>query len=117
MSALIAQLGTVEATMAYLAGYAAAVEAILAKLAAAQHPVATVTQLTRRYGVTDKAVELLTKADLPVALTPNDKGTLDESLPQYLGLYSAASSQPPAVRDIVENADVRKVYLGEHFRM
>ena len=84
---------------------AAAVEAILAKLGAAQHPVATVTQLTRRYGVTDKAVELLTKADLPVALTPNDKGTLDESLPQYLGLYSAASSQPPAVRDIVENAD------------
>jgi indolepyruvate decarboxylase len=85
---------------------AAAVEAILAKLAAARHPVATVTQLTRRYGVTDKAVALLTKADLPVALTPNDKGTLDESLPQYLGLYSAASSQPPAVRDIVENADV-----------
>ena len=85
---------------------AAAVEAILAKVAAATHPVATVTQLTRRYGVSGKAVELLTKADLPVALTPNDKGTLDESLPQYIGLYSADSSQPPAVRDIVENADL-----------
>jgi indolepyruvate decarboxylase len=85
---------------------AAAVEAILAKLTAAQHPVATVTQLTRRYGVTEKAVELVTKANLPVALTPNDKGTLDESLPQYIGLYSAGSSQPPAVRDIVENADL-----------
>ena len=85
---------------------AAAVDAIVTKIAAAKHPVATITQLTRRYGVTDKAVELVTTADIPVALTPNDKGTLDESLPQYIGLYSGASSQPPAVRDIVENADL-----------
>ena len=85
---------------------AAAAEAILTKIAAAKHPVATITTLTARYGVADKAVEFVSKANLPVAVTSYDKGVVDESLPQYVGLYSAGSSQPPAVRDIVENADL-----------
>ena len=85
---------------------AAAAEAILTKIAAAKHPVATITTLTARYGVADKAVEFVRKANLPVAVTSYDKGVVDESLPQYIGLYSAGSSQPPAVRDIVENADL-----------
>lgn len=85
---------------------AAAVDAILAKLAAARNPVATITTLTARYGVTDKAVKLVGKANLPVALTPYDKGVIDESVPQFIGLYAAGSSQPPAVRDLVEQADL-----------
>ena len=85
---------------------AAAAEAILTKIAAAKNPVATITTLTARYGVADKAVEFVSKANLPVAVTSYDKGVVDESLPQYIGLYSAGSSQPPAVRDIVENADL-----------
>jgi indolepyruvate decarboxylase len=85
---------------------AAAAEAILTKIAAAKHPVATITTLTARYGVADKAVEFVSKANLPVAVTSYDKGVVDESLPHYIGLYSAGSSQPPAVRDIVENADL-----------
>ena len=84
----------------------AAVDAIAAKVAAASHPVAFVTALTARYGVADKALELIGKANLPVAAMSYDKGVVDESLPQYIGLYSAGSSQPPAVRDIVENADL-----------
>ena len=31
---------------------------------------------------------------------------IDESLTQYLGLYAAENSQPPAVRDAVEQADL-----------
>ncbi|MGV0990999.1 MAG: alpha-keto acid decarboxylase family protein [Mycobacterium sp.] len=85
---------------------ARAVEAMYAKIAAAQRPVATITALTARYGVAAKAAEFVTKANLPVAVTPYDKGVVDESLPQYLGLYSAGSSKPPAVREIVENADL-----------
>lgn len=85
---------------------AAAVDAILAKLAAAKNPVATITTLAQRYGVTDKAVALVTKANLPVAATSYDKGVVDESLPQYLGLYSGPMSHPPAVRGIVEDADL-----------
>ena len=85
---------------------AAAVDAIVTKLAAARNPVATITTLTARYGVADKAVKVVSKANLPVALTSYDKGVIDESLPQYVGLYAAGSSQPPAVRDIVEHADL-----------
>lgn len=85
---------------------AAAVDAILVRLAAARNPVATITTLTARYGVVDKAVKLVGKANLPVAITPYDKGVVDESMPQYIGLYAAGSSQPPAVRDIVEQADL-----------
>ena len=84
----------------------AAVAAILAALAGAQYPLALATALTSRYGVRDKAAELITKANLPVALTSYDKGVIDESLPQYLGLYAAENSQPPAVRDAVEQADL-----------
>jgi indolepyruvate decarboxylase len=84
----------------------AAVAAILAALAAAKTPLALATALTSRYGVRDKAVELITKANLPVALTSYDKGVIDESLPQYLGLYAAENSQPPAVRDAVEQSDL-----------
>lgn len=85
---------------------AAAVDAIAAKIAAAQHPVATVTSLTARYGITDKAVDFVSKANLPVALMPYDKGVIDESLPQYIGLYNAEASQPVSVRDVVEQADL-----------
>jgi len=84
----------------------AAVTAILAKLTAAENPIALVTAVTSRYGVSDKAAALITKANLPVALTSYDKGVLDESMPQYLGQYAAQNSQPPNVRDAVEQADL-----------
>ena len=85
---------------------AAAVTAITAKVAAAQCPVATITTMTSRYGVADKAAELVGKANLPVAVTANDKGVIDESLPQFIGLYAAQNSRPAGVRDIVEQADL-----------
>jgi len=85
---------------------AAAADAILSKIAAATSPLATITRTVTRYGVADKAVELVTKADLPVAITSNDKGVIDESLPQYIGLYRGGMSNPPTVRDAVEQADL-----------
>ena len=85
---------------------AAAVAAIVSKIAAAHNPVATITTLTARYGVAQKAAEFAAKANLPVAITSYDKGVVDESLPQFVGLYSAGSSSPAAVRDIVEQADL-----------
>ena len=85
---------------------AAATDAILTKIAAAKNPVATITALTARYGVADKAAKFVAKANLPVAITTYDKGVLDESLPQYIGLYNGPSSQPPEVRALVEDADL-----------
>ena len=84
----------------------AAVEAVLAKLAAATNPVALMTSLVARYGLRRQATELVVKANLPVAVTPTDKGVIDESLPQYLGLYAGDSSQPETARATVEQADL-----------
>ncbi len=84
----------------------AAVAAILAKLASATNPVALPTTTTSRYGVRDKAAQLIAKANLPVALTSYDKGVIDESMPQFLGIYAADSSKPPTVREAVEQADL-----------
>ncbi|MBU3751258.1 MAG: alpha-keto acid decarboxylase family protein [Mycobacterium sp.] len=85
---------------------AAAVDAIVPRIAAAQNPVATITTLTARYGVAGKAAEFVAKANLPVAITSYDKGVIDESTPQFLGMYAAGSSSPPEVRGIVEDADL-----------
>ena len=84
----------------------AAVATILARIAAARNPVAIVTHLVARYGVADRATEFVKRSNLPFALMPNDKGTMDESLPQYMGLYSGIWSSSPAVCEAVEAADL-----------
>lgn len=84
----------------------AAVDAILARLQAAKRPVATVTQLVTRYGVRELATELISKANLPVFTTPNDKGTLDESMPQYIGTYNGALSSSQELQGFVAEADL-----------
>jgi len=84
----------------------AAVASILSRLSAARSPVALVTSLTARYGVRELAQDLISKANIPTALTPNDKGTIDESLPQYMGLYAGGWSSSPAIGEAVEAADL-----------
>lgn len=83
-----------------------ALERISARIAAAQNPVAFITTLTARYGVAGKAAEFIRQSNLPLAVTAYDKGVVDESLPQLIGLYAAEWSSPPEVRDIVESADL-----------
>ncbi len=84
----------------------AAVASILKRLSSAKNPVALVTALTSRYGLKDKARDFIAKANIPTALTPNDKGTLDESLPQYIGLYAGVWSSSDSIRQTVESADL-----------
>jgi indolepyruvate decarboxylase len=84
----------------------AAVQTILARLEAASHPVAVLTHLVSRYGVREKALEFIRKTNLPTALTPNDKGTIDEAMAQYVGLYAGDWSSSEAVRDCVGHADL-----------
>ncbi|MCA0302711.1 MAG: alpha-keto acid decarboxylase family protein [Proteobacteria bacterium] len=85
----------------------AAVATILARLAAAKYPIAIVTHLVARYGVADKATAFVEKSNLPFALMANDKGTLDESLPQYMGMYCGALwSSSPDVCKAVDAADL-----------
>ena len=84
----------------------AAVEAILHRLERAQRPVVMVTDLVRRYGLRRQAEAFICKANLPTALAPFDKGCLDESLPQVIGMYTGEASSSPAVRSLVEEADL-----------
>jgi len=84
----------------------AAVGTILSRLEAAARPVAVLTHLVSRYGVRECALELIRKTNLPTALTPNDKGTIDESMPQYAGLYAGDWSSSDDVRHLVSQADL-----------
>lgn len=84
----------------------AAVATILVRLEAAKNPVALVTCLTSSYGLRSKVQDFIRKANIPIALAPNDKGTIDESLPQYIGLYAGEWSSSTSVRDTVESADL-----------
>jgi indolepyruvate decarboxylase len=84
----------------------AAVAAILERLERAQRPVAMVTDLVRRYGLRRQAEAFIRKANLPTVFAPFDKGCLDESLPQVIGLYAGHASSSPAVRGLVEAADL-----------
>jgi indolepyruvate decarboxylase len=84
----------------------AAVGTVLARLAAAKNPVALVTATVARYGVRDLAAEFIRRANIPFAVTPNDKGALDESMPQFMGLYAGLWSSSQAVCDAVAAADL-----------
>lgn len=84
----------------------AAVDTLLARIAAARQPVAIVTSLVARYGLRERAMEFIRRANLPVAVMPNDKGAVDESLPSFIGLYNGGRSSPPAVAEAVTTADL-----------
>jgi indolepyruvate decarboxylase len=84
----------------------AAVASVMARLDKAKNPVALVTALTARYGIRDKARELVKKINLPAAVTPCDKGVLDESMPQHIGLYNGKMSSPSSVKQVIESADL-----------
>jgi indolepyruvate decarboxylase len=83
-----------------------AIGSILARLEKAKNPVAIVTALTARYGLRDQVHELLSKINLPVAIAPAEKGSLDESIPQFIGLYHGDLSNPASVKQVIESADL-----------
>jgi len=99
-------LGSVKRQHSVKAELDAAVGTVLARLATAKNPVAMVTSLVSRYGVRDRAAEFVRRANIPVATTPNDKGTLDESMPQFMGLYAGALSGSKEISDAVAAADL-----------
>jgi len=83
-----------------------ALATILLRLEAAKNPVAIVTALTARYGLRAQVHELLGKINLPAAIAPAEKGSLDESIPQFIGLYHGDFSTPASVKQVIESADL-----------
>lgn len=73
-----------------------------------------VDSLAARHGVRPELDTLLRKGRLAVAVTPSGKGVVDESLPEFIGVYNGSISAPE-VRHKVEQADVTiGVGLVEH---
>lgn len=83
-----------------------AVTAIVNRLKNARHPVILPTALTARYGLRNKIEQFIETARIPFALSPMDKGFLDEQSPLYLGLYYGEQLTPAAVKHAVEGADL-----------
>ena len=82
-----------------------AVEAILKHLHQAQKPVILVDACAIRHRALDETYELITKSKLPTFVAPMGKGAVDESLPNYGGVYAGDGSSAE-VRDAVETSDL-----------
>lgn len=84
----------------------AAADAVMSALIAAKNPMVLPSMLLQRYGLKGKLVGFLDKTNLPFALTPMDKGLVNENHPGFVGMYKGGSSTPPSTQDIVESADL-----------
>lgn len=81
------------------------VDVILKYLEAAQNPVILVDSCAIRHRVLDETHELIIKSGLPVFVAPMGKGAVDETLPNYGGVYAGDASNP-GVQERVESADL-----------
>ncbi|MCP9809702.1 alpha-keto acid decarboxylase family protein [Cyanobium sp. HWJ4-Hawea] len=84
----------------------AAANTIADKLNASSSPVLLPSTLCARLGLSSKIERLINQLNLPFAVAPLNKGFLDESSPQFLGMYSGIESTPKGVQQIVESADL-----------
>ena len=99
-------LGKLRRQVSVAAELEGAVTAIVNRLKNAHNPVILPTALTARYGLRNKIEQFIETAGIPFALSPMDKGFLDEQSPLYLGLYFGEQLTPEAVKHAVEGADV-----------
>jgi len=82
-----------------------AVKLILDSLGNAKKVVAIPSVKLDRFGVTDKALQLLEKLDIPFVIMPHDKSVISEQHKQYTGFYAGLLSDEKTA-DIVENAEL-----------
>ncbi len=82
-----------------------ATELVLSALAKANKVVAIPSIKLDRYGITNKAIKLIEKLDIPFVIMPHDKATISEHHRQYTGFYAGLLSDE-GTSDIVEEADL-----------
>jgi indolepyruvate decarboxylase len=80
------------------------VDEILARLAAASHPVMVVDVEVRRYGVEDKVAQLARALGLPVATTFTGRGLMSTAPDVARGTYLGAAGEA-AITALVEGSD------------
>jgi indolepyruvate decarboxylase len=84
---------------------AAAVGETVDMIRAARKPVILAGVELHRYGLTDLAVKLAEKLNIPIAADLLSKSAVRENHPLYLGVYGGAMSSDAHVRAYVESAD------------
>ncbi|MDQ3524591.1 MAG: thiamine pyrophosphate-binding protein [Chloroflexota bacterium] len=83
---------------------AAAITDIRERLAAARRPVAVLGIQVVRFGLLDKALQIIERANLPTTVTLLDKSAVSEQHPLFIGVYSGQMSRPE-VTEYVESSD------------
>jgi indolepyruvate decarboxylase len=83
----------------------AALNETLEMIADAKQPVLLAGVELHRYGVTDLALKLAERANIPIASDLLSKSAVAENHPLYLGVYGGAISSDSAVRQYVESSD------------
>jgi indolepyruvate decarboxylase len=83
----------------------AALDETLEMIAEAKKPVILAGVELHRFGVTDLALKLAKRANIPIASDLLSKSAVAENHPLYLGVYGGAMSSDPAVRQYVESSD------------
>ena len=81
------------------------VDVILKYLHAAKNPIILVDACAMRHRVIDEVHELIEKSGLPTFVAPMGKGAVNESLPNYGGVYAGSGSNA-GVAERVESSDL-----------
>lgn len=81
------------------------VDVVLKYIYAARNPVILVDSCAIRHRVLDEVHDLVEKTHLPVFVTPMGKGAVNETHPNYGGVYAGEGSQPE-IKDRVEASDL-----------
>ena len=84
----------------------AAVRAIVARLKKSKRPIAMPSFQVKRYHAQPQLLSLLKRTGLPFTLTSMDKGVVDESHPNYLGLFAGKDSAPASAGKAALSADL-----------
>ena len=79
-------------------------EEVLDILSRAKQPVMIADIELHRHDLTDVALEIAEKFNIPIAATLLSKSVIAENHPMYIGIYAGGLSEPP-VQDYVENSD------------
>ncbi|KAJ4348470.1 uncharacterized protein N0V89_009845 [Didymosphaeria variabile] len=81
------------------------VDVVLKYLHAARNPVILVDACAIRHRALEETHEFITKSGIPVFVAPMGKGAVNETLPNYGGVYAGDGSNK-GVRERVESADL-----------
>lgn len=88
----------------------AAVSAILQRLYQAQQPILLIDALVSRFRLDSEVDALVRKSNLPTFVTPMAKSAVDETLPNFYGLYAGSGSKD-SIRKYVGASDL-VLHLG-----